>query len=409
MQESVIRFEKVCKSFNGNIVLKDVDLKIFSGQVTVIIGKSGVGKSVFLKHIIGLLKPDSGEIYFKEKPLSGMNRADMFALKSRFSYMFQNNALFDSMTVFENIALPLSEKTSLGPKIIREKVIERTTQLEISDVLNKYPSQISGGMQKRVALARALITDPEIVLFDEPTTGLDPIRKNAVLNMIAHYQRKLGFTAVVVSHDIPDVFYIADKVAIIDTQGIIFEGSPIFLEQSTDPEIQAFLNSVELLKDDLTGLDNRKEFMISFRQLRNSIRLGERFGFILLKLDGLDEVGEHVGHIAAQRIIQGISDGLITQLGDRGRAVRIGKNEIAAYFQVTDSSQIDAFRTAMLDRIGSMKRLTDGTKHQGYMNFCINLGITEIDEYPDLQALIMTARDDEQRVVCPVREKKEKK
>ena len=408
MHEPVIRFEGVCKGFNGKVVLKDVDLKIYSGQVTVLIGKSGVGKSVLLKHIIGLLKPDSGEIYFKEKPLSKMDRAAMFTLKSRFSYMFQNNALFDSMNVYENIALPLSEKTGLDQNKIREKVIERTTQLEIADVLEKYPSQISGGMQKRVALARALITDPEIVLFDEPTTGLDPIRKNAVLNMIAHYQRKLGFTAVVVSHDIPDVFYIADKVAIIDSHGIIFDGTPVVLEQSADPEIQAFLNSVELLKDDLTGLDNRKEFMVSFRQLRNSIRLGEHFGFLLLTLDGLDEVGEHVGHIAAQHIIQNISDGLAAELGDRGRALRIGKNEIAAYFQVSDSNEIEAFRTAMLDRIRSMKQLTEGSDHPGYMNFCINLGVAEIDEYPDLQALIMAARDDEQHMVCPLREEKEK-
>jgi phospholipid/cholesterol/gamma-HCH transport system ATP-binding protein len=407
MPEPVIRFVKVGKSFNDKVVLKDVSLDILGGQVTVIIGKSGVGKSVLLKHIIGLLKPDSGEIFFKGKPLSTMNRKSMSELKSCFSYMFQNNALFDSMTVYENIALPLTEKTSLASAMIREKVIQRTTQLEISDVLNKYPSQISGGMQKRVALARALITEPEIVLFDEPTTGLDPIRKNAVLNMIAHYQRKLGFTAVVVSHDIPDVFYIADKVAIIDSCGIIFEDSPVVLEQSDDPDIQAFLNSVEMLKDDLTGLDNRKEFMAGLRRLGNRIQLGERYGFILFLLDGLDEVDEHVGQIAAQRAIQNLSDGLIAQLNGQGRAVRIGKNEVAAYFPVTDSDQIDAFRAAMLERISTVGKLTSGAEHPGYRNFCISLGVAEVDAYPDLQALIMVARDNEQQMVCPVREKKE--
>ncbi|WP_084031913.1 ATP-binding cassette domain-containing protein [Desulfonatronum lacustre] len=407
MPEPVIRFEKVCKSFNDKVVLKDVSLDILGGQVTVIIGKSGVGKSVLLKHVIGLLKPDSGDIFFKGKPLSSMSRKSMSELKSCFSYMFQSNAQFDSMTVYENIALPLTEKTSLASAMIREKVIQRTTQLEISDVLSKYPSQISGGMQKRVALARALITDPEIVLFDEPTTGLDPIRKNAVLNMIAHYQRQLGFTAVVVSHDIPDVFYIADKVAIIDSSGIIFEDTPVVLEQSDDPDIQAFLNSVEMLKDDLTGLDNRKEFMAGLRRLGPRIQLGERYGFILFLLDGLDEVDEHVGQIAAQRAIQNLSDGLIAQLNGQGRAVRIGKNEVAAYFPVADSDQIDAFRAAMLERISTMGKRTSGAEHPGYRNFCISLGVAEVDAYPDLQALVLVARDNEQQTVCPVREKKE--
>ena len=407
MREPVIRFEKVCKSFGRNVVLRDVDLNIFEGEVTAIIGKSGAGKSVFLKHIIGLLKPDSGKIFFKGRSLSGMKRKELTELKNHFSYMFQNNALFDSLTVYENIALPLKEKTRMKPEEIQENVLKQTSQLEISDVLDKYPSQISGGMMKRVALARALITDPEIVLFDEPTTGLDPIRKNAVLNMIAQYQRRFGFTAVVVSHDIPDIFYIADQVAIIEDSTILFEGTPVELEQSEQPEVQAFLSSLETLKDELTGLDTRREFMVRFKRLREQIRLGERFGFILFTIKGLEEIDEHVGHIAAQHVIQSLSNDLIDQLGGRGRAVRVGKNEVAAYFPVTRPEEIDTFRKTMVQRLPGLSSLGEETNFPECSIFCIKVGTVEVDEYPDLQASAIMARDNEQDVVFPACKTKE--
>ena len=205
MAEPLIEFKNVTKTFGDNTVLRNVDLSIYEGQITTIIGKSGVGKSVFLKHIIGLLTPDSGEVLFRGKQVSKMSREEHREMKRQFSYMFQNNALFDSLNIYENIALPLEERTKMQPDEIRRKVYQMMNDLELSkENFEKYPSQLSGGMQKRVALARALITDPKIVLFDEPTTGLDPIRKNAVLSMITHYQSKFGFTAVLVSHDIPD-------------------------------------------------------------------------------------------------------------------------------------------------------------------------------------------------------------
>ena len=172
MTEPLIRLEKVRKAFGDNVVLDGADLSIYEGEITAIIGKSGGGKSVLLKHIIGLLKHDSGYIRFQGKALSEMKTAEQRALKRRFSYMFQGSALFDSMTVLENVALPLVEKTSMGKRQIREKVRGLLDQLDLSDINHQYPSQLSGGMKKRVALARALITDPEIVLFDEPTTGL---------------------------------------------------------------------------------------------------------------------------------------------------------------------------------------------------------------------------------------------
>ncbi len=242
MTEPLIEFRQVFKSFGTNTVLKGVDLKIFKGQVTTIIGKSGIGKSVLLKHIIGLLEPDAGTIFFYGRPLEVMSGPERRDLKAKLSYMFQGTALFDSMTVYENIALPLAEKRRYPKPEIKKRVREKLDQLDLVGMENKYPSQLSGGMKKRVAMARALITEPEIVLFDEPTTGLDPIRKNAAHNMIADYQRRFGFTGVLVSHDIPDVFRISQRVAMLDDGKILFEGSPQQLEVSDNPVIRAFIH-----------------------------------------------------------------------------------------------------------------------------------------------------------------------
>ncbi len=246
MTEPLIEFRQVFKSFGSNAVLKGVDLKIYRGQVTTIIGKSGIGKSVLLKHIIGLLEPDAGTIFFYGHPLDAMTRAQRRDLKMKFSYMFQGTALFDSMTVYENIALPLAEKRGFPKPEIKKRVAEKLEQLELAGMEDKYPSQLSGGMKKRVAMARALITEPEIVLFDEPTTGLDPIRKNAAHNMIADYQRRFGFTGVLVSHDIPDVFRISQRVAMLDDGKIIFEGSPEQLQNSSNEIIRAFIQGHDL-------------------------------------------------------------------------------------------------------------------------------------------------------------------
>ncbi|MGA6993858.1 MAG: ATP-binding cassette domain-containing protein, partial [Candidatus Deferrimicrobiaceae bacterium] len=198
MEPPLIEFKDVTKRFGIRTVLERVNLQIYEGQVTTIIGLSGSGKSVLLKHIIGLLKPDEGTILFKGQPLTTMNKNEKAASLAQFSYMFQDNALFDSMTVYENIALPLRETTNLKKAEIDLRVTARIDQLELVDAANKYPSELSGGMQKRAALARALVTDPKIVLFDEPTSGQDPVRKNAILSMIAKYQRKYGFTAILV-------------------------------------------------------------------------------------------------------------------------------------------------------------------------------------------------------------------
>lgn len=245
MSEPLIEFREVYKTFGDTKVLRGVNLKIHPGEITVIIGKSGEGKSVLLKHIIGLIKPDSGRVLIEGKDIWAIPRKERKDLLKTFSYLFQGTALFDSITVYENISMPLTEKTRLNQTQVIEKVHRVMDLLDLHDVDKKYPSQLSGGMQKRVALARALVTSPHTLLFDEPTTGLDPIRKTQVLNMVADYHEKLGFTGVLVSHAIPDILYIAQRVAFLQEGKIIFQGSPTELLDLQNDEVQQFFEGVK--------------------------------------------------------------------------------------------------------------------------------------------------------------------
>ncbi|ETR67719.1 MAG: putative ribonucleotide transport ATP-binding protein mkl [Candidatus Magnetoglobus multicellularis str. Araruama] len=237
----LIQFKNVSKSFGSLKVLDQINLEIEKERITAIIGKSGVGKSVLLKHMIGLLKPDDGTIYLDEMNISEISGKQAKKLRQKFSYMFQNMALFDSMTVFENIALPLQERQRLKKNSVKTRVMDIAQKLELEDICHKYPSQISGGMKKRVALARALITNPEIILFDEPTTGLDPIRKHAVFEMISHNQQLFKYTAVIVTHEIPDIFFIAHRVAFLDDAHILYHGPPDDIKTCTIPVVQRFI------------------------------------------------------------------------------------------------------------------------------------------------------------------------
>jgi len=304
MPKPLVHFKNVTKRFGNRTILDGINLTIYEGEITTIIGKSGVGKSVFLKHIIGLLSPDEGEILFMGQRFADMNRKQQQMLKNKCSYMFQHNALFDSLTVFENIALPLRERTRLPSSEIKAQVMDKIEQLELMEVPYKYPTQLSGGMQKRVALARALINNPKIVLFDEPTTGLDPIRKNAVLTMIAHYQQQFNFSAVLVSHDIPDVFYISDRIAIIDDAKILFQGTPTELEQIDQPVINQFIHSLDLLKEDLTGLTNRHTLEQAFTKVQMSQQVSGPFSLISLTILGLAAITSHIGAIAAHHVLE---------------------------------------------------------------------------------------------------------
>lgn len=241
MTEPFIQFVDVKKSFGENHVMQGVNLSIYKGEITAIIGKSGCGKSVLLKHIIGLINQDSGKILISGKDLSLLNKTEKKNFKHKLSYMFQNNALFDSLNIFDNIALPLNENSSFSKNEIEEKVKLRMNQLEIEGIEKQFPSEVSGGMQKRVALARALVINPDIVLFDEPTTGLDPVRKKNVHTMIKEYQAKFGFTAVIVSHEIPEVFFIAQRIAMLDSGKILFEGNQEMLLESDNVTVKSFI------------------------------------------------------------------------------------------------------------------------------------------------------------------------
>lgn len=242
MDDAFLTISGLKKHFGERKVLDGVDLKVARSSVTTIIGKSGIGKSVLLKCIANLLTPDAGSIELDGKPIMQSRRGANGSEAVSFSYMFQNNALFDSMTAFENVALPLLEASGLKKAEIRERVEAMLKLLELTDSSQRYPGELSGGMKKRVALARALITKPQVVLFDEPTTGLDPERKFGVFEMIADYRERFDFTALLVSHDIPEVFEISDRVAWLDEGIIKFFGKPSELDDDATSALSGFLS-----------------------------------------------------------------------------------------------------------------------------------------------------------------------
>jgi phospholipid/cholesterol/gamma-HCH transport system ATP-binding protein len=306
MDIPLIEFKDVSKRFEGKTILEHVNLQIYEGQVTTIIGLSGSGKSVLLKHIIGLLKPDEGAILFRGESLTGMKKKEKADSLAQISYMFQGNALFDSMTIYDNIALPLKETTNLSKVDIDRRVMARIEQTELGEATCKYPSEISGGMQKRVALARALVTDPKIVLFDEPTTGQDPVRKNAILGMIAQYQRKFGFTAIMVSHEIPNVYFISNRILALYNRSIVFQGTPEELELFDHPFKDEVIHSIEGLQEELTGLYSKRQFkVLNHAQLKRRTQ-GETYSVVVFTLKGLNSIAATLGHDAAQEAIRGM-------------------------------------------------------------------------------------------------------
>jgi len=238
----MIEIVNLTKSFDGHTVLDGINLIIPTGQITVVIGKSGVGKSVLLKHIIGLLKPDSGQILVDGQDMSRLTGRELRQFKRRFGVLFQGGALFDSLNVFENIAFPLREKTSLTEAEIAKRVRERLVQMSLtSEVETKFPDELSGGMKKRVALARAMIQEPEIMFYDEPVTGLDPPMTNTVFHLITKTHQESGYTALMVSHDIPEVFGVAHQVAMLHQGRIIAAGAPEEIQNHPDPMVQSFI------------------------------------------------------------------------------------------------------------------------------------------------------------------------
>jgi phospholipid/cholesterol/gamma-HCH transport system ATP-binding protein len=244
MSQPLIEFRNVVKAFGQQTVLDRVNLAIFPGRTTVIAGPSGQGKSVSLKLILGLLKPDSGQIIVAGEEISRMRSRDLNRVRSKFGVLFQGSALLDSLNVFANVALPLEERTALSRRDIREKVLATLEQLGLAGHEDKFPAQLSGGMRKRVGLARALMLQPEIMLFDEPTTGLDPEKALEIYRLFLDTQQRLAYTSIIVSHDIPKIFNLADQVILINKGRFNTFASPEEIQQSTLPEIQAFVRSV---------------------------------------------------------------------------------------------------------------------------------------------------------------------
>ena len=242
METPLIEFRDVTKRFGEQTVLDEVNVKIYPNQITTILGKSGTGKSVFLKHIIGLLEPDGGTILFDGRALQEMKKKDLVAQRSRMSYMFQNNALFDSMTVFENVAFPLRHHTRKKDKEIEEIVERKLRQVGMPGIGAKMPAELSGGMRKRVGLARALALDPEIVLFDEPTSGLDPVMADTVDKLIKQTQQDLGITFIVISHDIPSTFQIAHNIGMLYQGRLIEYGPKDQIQNSKNPILRQFFS-----------------------------------------------------------------------------------------------------------------------------------------------------------------------
>jgi len=237
----VIRIQGLRKSFGGQPVLQGMDLDVATGEIMIIIGRSGGGKSVLLKHLLGLVRPDAGAVLVDGTDITKLRGAALEAVRRRYGVVFQGGALFDSMSVFDNVAFPLREKTALGAAEITQRVEEKLDQVGLRDMGAKNPAEISGGMRKRVAIARALVTEPEIVFFDEPTTGLDPILVNTIHHLILDLHRKFRFTAVMVSHEIPEIFEIADRVAMLHDGVIVEAGDARTIQASPNPIVQRFI------------------------------------------------------------------------------------------------------------------------------------------------------------------------
>ena len=238
----MIELTNIHKTFGSQTVLNGLNLSIPAGKTTAVIGPSGEGKSVMLKHMIGLLTPDRGDVLVNGSSILGLGRSGLNRVREKFAMVFQNAALFDSMTVYENVAFPLEEKTSLARTEIDARVETALHEVGLRGVNQKYPDELSGGMKKRVGLARALLLEPEIVLFDEPTTGLDPVIRRAIHQLIRQTQEKFGFTAVIVSHDIPDIFEVAHHIAMLYRGEILQFGTPDEIKASDHPVVRQFIS-----------------------------------------------------------------------------------------------------------------------------------------------------------------------
>lgn len=243
----MIEIINLYRSFNGTPVLKGVSLKIGKGELLALIGRSGIGKSVLLKHVVGLMQPDSGTILINNTDINRLRGIQLTEIRKQFGFLFQGGALFDSMTVYDNVAFPMREKTKMSEAQIKDRVFRELEQMGLKNDWKKFPAELSGGMRKRAALARALVMDPAIMLFDEPTTGLDPIIGQTILDYIQQCHQRLKFTGIIVTHEVAKVFNIVQQVAMIHQGEIIAYGSPDELQKLNNPIFDQFI------KGDING------------------------------------------------------------------------------------------------------------------------------------------------------------
>jgi phospholipid/cholesterol/gamma-HCH transport system ATP-binding protein len=237
----IIQIRGVTKAFDSTKVLDGLDFDIERGRTHVVMGQSGCGKSVLLKHITGLIRPDEGKILFEGEDITQFNRKKLFQMRMHFGMLFQGSALFDSMSVGENVSLPLRKHTEMDEEEIRKVVYEKLRLVGLTDVYDKFPAELSGGMKKRVGLARAVVMDPEVVLYDEPTTGLDPIMADVINELISDLVRQLKITSVVVTHDINSAYKVADQIAMLHGGRIIFSGNPDQVHRTDNPIVRQFV------------------------------------------------------------------------------------------------------------------------------------------------------------------------
>jgi len=237
----MIQVRSLTKKIGEQEILRGVDLEVPTGQTLAIIGRSGGGKSVLLKHLVGLMEPDAGEIWIQGRNIIGLNERHLRAIRQKVGILFQGGALFDSMSVADNIAFPLREAGERDPTALRSKVAEMLEVMEMEGQEQKMPESLSGGMKKRVGLARAIIRRPSCVLYDEPTSGLDPVVADSINRLIRRLQERFGMTSVVVTHDMKSAFDVADRIAYLHEGRVYFHGTATELQQSTDPLIQDFL------------------------------------------------------------------------------------------------------------------------------------------------------------------------
>jgi phospholipid/cholesterol/gamma-HCH transport system ATP-binding protein len=239
----MIELRNVHKAFGKQVVLNGVDFEVREGETVALLGPSGTGKSVLLKHIIGLIRPDEGEIYVDGKDVCRLKRKELAELRSGIGYVFQNGALFDSMNVFENVRLGITDEDKYGDlEYCRKRIAECIRLVNLpADTIEKYPAQLSGGMRKRVGIARAIAGNPKYLLYDEPTSGLDPVNADIIDSLVQRLDNELGVTSVMVTHDVRGAFRVADRLALLSEGKIVMQGTPQEFRDSSNPKVREFL------------------------------------------------------------------------------------------------------------------------------------------------------------------------